>query len=68
MCSGITVGTTMIANHLKVGLKISGVKEKYLKYEASGYHNGSSKVTGHSEMTVKFVILHDFFEIETGED
>ena len=54
-------------NLLKVVWTISGLKESYLKREASGYHCCSRKVTGHSEMTSKFSISPDFFETEREE-
>ena len=37
---------------------------RYLKFEASGNHLFIRKLTGHSETTVRFVILTDLFYIE----
>ena len=51
-------------NLLKVVWTIIGLKESYLKFEASGYKYRSRKVNVHSEMTSKFSISPDFFETE----
>ena len=49
---------------MRDGWKITGTKEIFLKFEASGDHQCSRKVTGKSEITVDFVISTTFFEIE----
>ena len=61
LCSGRTVGPKVIAICLGYGWKISGEKESYLKFEASGYHYCRMKVTGNSGMAVGFTIYPDLF-------
>ena len=49
------------------GCTISGAKESYLKFEASGEQYCIRKVTGWSLITVDFSISDDLFELETGD-
>ena len=67
MCLGITFGPFTESFFLRSGWKISGAKERYLKFEASRDKYCISKVTAHSEMNFYFAILSTFFEVEMEE-
>ena len=64
VCSGRIFVPSIVDILLRVGCGISGLNERYLKFEAYWYQYCSSKVTLQSAMTVGFTILNAEFEID----
>ena len=57
LCSESTVGPSIVVIRLRAWWEIIGVKERCLKFDASGDQYYSSKVTEKSAMTVNFAIF-----------
>ena len=67
MWSGSTVVHSIVEILFSTEWKISGPKERYLKFEAYWDQLCSREVTGESSMTVEFDISPAFFDLETEE-
>ena len=64
VCFGVTADPYIVETFLGCGWTISGLKNTYLKFEASGYQYCSNKVTWQSSINVDFDNLPNFFEVD----